>query len=162
VIEIRNRGRGLRKQDRAMTEDEIWGFLREARIARVATTGPDGWPYVVPFHYAVRGTSVVIHCASDGHFLRNVQSNPKVCFEVDEALGLIKADRPCDWSEEYRSVVAFGEARILRDQGERQEALSLLVARYGGEPVSLELSGVEVVEIELKVVTGKKNSRLSR
>jgi len=162
MIEIQNRGKGLRRPHRAMTEEEIWDFVAEARTARVATAGPDGWPYVVPFHYAVRDTSVVIHCAPDGHFLRNVRSNPKVCFEVDEARGLIRSGGPCDWSEEYRSVVAFGRARVLRDDAEREEALNLLVERYGGEPGPLGLSGVEVVEIELEVVTGKKKSRLSR
>ena len=102
-------------------------LLRAARVGRLATTGGDGRPLVVPVCYVFDGAR--IYSAVDAkpkrtrelRRLRNIAENPQVSLVVDE------------WDEDWarlRYVIVEGRAGVLTDGAEFTRAVDLLVAKY--------------------------------
>lgn len=60
------------------------GFLRWARVARLATVAPDGTPHVVPVCPVPDGEEVVVALESGSVKLRNARFKPEVALVVDE------------------------------------------------------------------------------
>src|SRR5690242_5139497 len=75
---------------RKMTDEDTRAFLRGQKIAHVGTVDANGWPYVVPLAYVYLGDeSFWIHTgAHHGHFLTNLEQNPRVCVTVSEIGGM--------------------------------------------------------------------------
>lgn len=96
-----------------MDADEARRFLREQHVAHVATTGADGWPYVIPLVYIYEGgAALYLHTgAKRGHFLANVQERPRICLEVSE-IGPLHPGKPyaCNSALVYASVTLRGLA----------------------------------------------------
>lgn len=57
-------------------------FLRSQRLARLATTGPTGWPHVVPVMYAVNDDGS-LDFDVDGVKLRNLLASSRAAMVVD-------------------------------------------------------------------------------
>jgi PPOX class probable F420-dependent enzyme len=101
--------------------------LSAARVARLATTGHDMRPHLVPVTFAVSGDLLVVgvdqkpKTTTRLRRLRNIEENPRVtvlCDHYDD-----------DWTQLWW-VRADGEASV-RDHGEaREHAIELLVAKY--------------------------------
>jgi nitroimidazol reductase NimA-like FMN-containing flavoprotein (pyridoxamine 5'-phosphate oxidase superfamily) len=76
---------GIRRTDKVMPEAVAHEVLERGFCGRLATVGPDGWPYIVPLLYIVRDGEIWIHNAGvRGHLRVNVDHEARVCFEVDE------------------------------------------------------------------------------
>ena len=108
-------------------------FIREHRVARLATAGRDGRPSVIPICYAFDGEhvySVIDHKpkhvgARDLKRIRNIEENPHVSVVID--------DYSDDWSK-LRYVVIAGDAEIDdpsgSQSGEHHKAIALLRDKY--------------------------------
>jgi PPOX class probable F420-dependent enzyme len=101
--------------------------LTAARVARLATTDPDGRPHLVPIVFAVDGDtlySAVDHKPKRSRTLRrieNARARPDVTVLVDH------------YEEDWRRlwwIRVRGRARVLDDGEERERALSLLAEKY--------------------------------
>ena len=72
------------------TEKEL-GRLREARLARIATVGPDGQPHVVPLTFTLNEAENAIDVGGIGFGSskkwRDAQRNQRVTFLLDESSG---------------------------------------------------------------------------
>src|SRR5919109_762687 len=72
------------------TEAEL-AYLREERLARIATVGPDGHPHVTPvtFHYNEEEDALDIGGIFFGGTKkwRDAQKNPRVTLLVDDVIG---------------------------------------------------------------------------
>ena len=142
---------------------EIERILREAEVGRLGTCA-DGEPYVVPLHFAYSDGRIVFHCARRGKKLDNIAGNPRVCFEVDSG-EVIQADEPCEFSTNYRSVIAYGEARVYIEPKKMVDALRLLVDKYAPRGMSDKITeaavskygNLAVVEITVDEITGKRS-----
>jgi nitroimidazol reductase NimA-like FMN-containing flavoprotein (pyridoxamine 5'-phosphate oxidase superfamily) len=142
---------------------EMEGILREAEIGRFGTCA-GGEPYVVPLNFAYEDGKIVFHCARRGKKLENIAGNSRVCFEVDSGQ-VMQADEPCGFSFSYRSVIAYGEARVHTDPRKMVEALRLLVGKYALRRMSDQLTSeavsryenLAVVEITVDEMTGKRS-----
>lgn len=79
------RGRMYRDR-RLMQPQETTEFLRRQKVANVGTVDAHGRPYVVPLVYIYEGGDLLYLHTGDhqGHFLTNVQNNPRICVEVSE------------------------------------------------------------------------------
>ncbi len=74
----------IRRKDRAMkTRREMENLLEEAAIGRLAVTTKDG-PYVVPVNYMFFEGNIYFHSALTGRKIESIQTDPRVCFLVDE------------------------------------------------------------------------------
>jgi PPOX class probable F420-dependent enzyme len=101
--------------------------LTAARVARLATTDPDGRPHLVPIVFALDGDtlySAVDRKPKRSRTLRrieNARARPDVTVLVDHY------DE--DW-ERLWWIRLRGRARVLDDGGERERALALLAEKY--------------------------------
>ena len=101
--------------------------LGEARVARLATSGPGGRPHVLPVCFVLAGEALywaVDHKPKSGRPLRrllNLAQNPAVELVVDHYSD--------DWNELWWVRVA-GDAELAGPGPEAEGALDLLAAKY--------------------------------
>jgi len=101
--------------------------ISEARVARLATIGPDGKPHIVPITFAMDAESLYFAVDSkpkrttDLKRLRNIAANPVVSVLFDHYEE--------DWSKLWWARID-GVARILGHPDEANRAIDLLVDRY--------------------------------
>jgi PPOX class probable F420-dependent enzyme len=102
-------------------------MVRDARVARMATTDGAGRPLVVPVCYAFDGER--LYSAIDAkpkrtralRRLRNIADNPRVSLVVDRYEE--------DWSR-LCWVILEGRADVLAAGDDRRRGLELLLAKY--------------------------------
>jgi len=153
----------LRSEKAIRDREEMESFLREVEIGRLGTC-VDGKPYVVPLSFAYHKGKIVFHCAKRGKKLDNIAKNPQVCFEVDMG-EVILDEKPCRFSVRYKSVIAYGTARVYNDPDKMIEVLRLIVDKYAKKGMSSQLTkedvlryeNLAVVEITVDEMTGKKS-----
>jgi len=161
------RGRMFRSQ-RLMSEEEAREFLRSHKVAHVGTVDGQGWPYVVPLVYVYEGGDTLYLHTGDhqGHFLTNVQHNPRICVEVGE-MGPVHRGRPyaCNSALVYSSVIVFGEVRIIDDREKKAWFFDRLMEKYGEpgwtfEPGYPHIHRIILYEQKMRIVTGKRSTGL--
>ncbi len=164
------RGRMHRNQ-RLMPDAEAREFLRKQKIAHVGTVDAAGWPYVVPLVYIYEsGDKLYLHTGDhQGHFLSNLQQNPRICVEVAE-IGPLHRGKPyaCNSALVYTSVVVFGSVRVLHGPDSRQMKtwfLDRLLAKHGDpswtfEPGYPMIDRIILYEQQMEIVTGKRSEGL--
>src|SRR5256885_9989942 len=76
----------VRRADKLMAEVRAREILERGFCGRLATVGEDGWPYCVPLLYVCMDGEIFVHnTRAKGHLRANVDREPRVCFEIDEA-----------------------------------------------------------------------------
>jgi nitroimidazol reductase NimA-like FMN-containing flavoprotein (pyridoxamine 5'-phosphate oxidase superfamily) len=122
------------------------------------------YPYVVPVHFVHAEGRIYIHSARAGKKISMLGENSRVCVEIDEFLGLKSADKACDYGTRFRSLIAFGRARIVEEAEDKLRALQLLMGKYAGRSFDFSqrsIQGVTVIEIRIEELTGKQDLGLS-
>jgi nitroimidazol reductase NimA-like FMN-containing flavoprotein (pyridoxamine 5'-phosphate oxidase superfamily) len=154
----------LRRTDKAVSEERARDTLLGGFSGRLGTVGPDGWPYVVPLLYVCMDGMIYVHSArARGHMRRNIEHEPRVCFEVDQPGEVFAYGRfECDTSVAYRSVIAFGTIRIVEDGVRKARFFSELMRKYG-DPAWERPSGffprldeITLYAITVERLTGKE------
>jgi nitroimidazol reductase NimA-like FMN-containing flavoprotein (pyridoxamine 5'-phosphate oxidase superfamily) len=140
---------------------ELETILKGAVICRLAMM--DGSrPYLLPFNYGYRDGAIYIHAASEGKKIDVLRKHPEVCFEVEDEVGIIKADRACKWSTRYRSVLGYGRVEIIEDKAGKQEGLEVIMAQHGGgHLVEFEPGNMKqmlILKVDIQSMSGKKSS----
>jgi nitroimidazol reductase NimA-like FMN-containing flavoprotein (pyridoxamine 5'-phosphate oxidase superfamily) len=122
----------VRRSDKLMSEARAREVLERGFCGRLATIGEDGWPYCVPLLYVCMEGGIFVHNTSaKGHLRANVDHEPRVCFEVDEAGEVFPYGRfECDSTVAYASVVAFGRIRVVEELASRRRFFDALMAKY--------------------------------
>ena len=122
----------VRRADKLMAEERARETLERGFCGRLATVGEDGWPYCVPLLYVCMDGEIFVHnTRAKGHLRANVDREPRVCFEIDEAGEVFAYGRfECDSTVEYRSVIAFGRIRVVEDLKTRERFFDALMAKY--------------------------------
>lgn len=129
-----------------MTNEGLRRRFAAARVARLATVGPDGAPHLVPITFAVVGATIVHavdHKPKRTRALRrldNVAANPAVSVLADHY--------DDDWTALWW-VRADGRARIV-DAGsaEGAAAIAALVERYAPYRANAPAGPVVIVDVE--------------
>ncbi|MBE6060669.1 MAG: pyridoxamine 5'-phosphate oxidase family protein, partial [Clostridium sulfidigenes] len=99
----------MRKKDREVLGEDIEKILTNGEYGVLATVGENGYPYTVPLSYVYQDNSIYFHCAKEGHKLDNIEKNHKVSFCVVTDTEVL----PGKFSTNYKSIIAFGEAKEL-------------------------------------------------
>jgi nitroimidazol reductase NimA-like FMN-containing flavoprotein (pyridoxamine 5'-phosphate oxidase superfamily) len=154
----------VRRTDRVMSPDDAMAALMRGFHGRLATVGADGYPYCVPLLYVWMDGAIYVHnTAARGHLRTNVEHAPRVCFEIDEASEVFDYGRfECDSSVAYRSVIVFGDIRIVEDRAVKQRFCDGLMAKYGkadnNRPKGFypRLDQITVYAIAIARITGKE------
>ena len=157
--------RELRRKNQVLPQEETLAILRRGTSGVLAVLGDEGYPYAVPLSYVYEDGRLLFHCAREGHKLDAIRGCDKASFCV------IDQDRvgPEEFTTLFRSVIAFGRARILEGEEERRSALLLLGRRYSpgdeaalGAEVASSLAHVCMVELVIEHLTGKESKELAK
>lgn len=105
---------------------EVYDILDEANVCHVGFVTDDG-PVVIPTIHARLGDSLLIHGSPASRLIRTVGVGIDVCVTVTLVDGLVLARSAFHHSMNYRSVVVFGTAAVIRDDHEKLEALDAFV-----------------------------------
>ncbi|WP_027631949.1 pyridoxamine 5'-phosphate oxidase family protein [Clostridium hydrogeniformans] len=145
-----------------LTSEQIDALLHDAKTGSFATINENGYPYAVGMHFIYFNNKIYLHGLPKGQKIDNIKRNSKVCFEVNELIGLLIAndDNPCNTNAEYNSVVILGNASLVEDINYKGEVLNKLVEKYTPEFIGKELpsnmvKGTAVIEIDIVECTGK-------
>ena len=158
----------MHRAKRLMPDEEAKVFLRTHKVVHVGTVDAKGWPYVIPLVYIYeRGDVLYLHTGDhQGHFLTNIQQNPRICVEVGE-IGPVHRGRPyaCNSALVYSSVIVFGAVRIIDDRTMKAWFFDRLLAKYGDEGWTFEpgypqINRIILYEQKMEMVTGKHSSGL--
>ncbi|HET7488691.1 MAG TPA: pyridoxamine 5'-phosphate oxidase family protein [Acidimicrobiales bacterium] len=96
--------------------DVVDGVLDEALVCNVGFA-VDGRPWVVPTAFARVGDHVYLHGAAGNFALRALAAGAEACVTVTLLDGLVLARSAFHHSMNYRSVMLFGVAQAVTDEG---------------------------------------------
>ncbi len=141
----------------------LTGLLNTSHVGRLGTIGADGCPMIKPLNFAFTGQRLYFHTAMAGEKMEDIKRDPRVCFETDLPIALVKSrSEPCKAKYLFRSLIIKGKARIVEDRNEKLTALRLLMEKYQPEggygnflEEKLRITGVVCIEIE--EMTGKED-----
>jgi len=109
----------------------IHAILDAGMIAHVGFctgTQPDAiQPVVIPMLYARDGDALVLHGSIASRLIREVGAGIPACVSVTHVDGLVLARSHFHHSMNYRSIVAFGRARLVDDPAAKAAALARFV-----------------------------------
>lgn len=101
-------------------------ILDEGMVAHVGFDAGGG-VIVIPMTYARRGDEILLHGAVASRWLSSFENGLPVSVCVTHLDGLVLAQSAFSHSMNYRSVVCFGEASVVRDSDEKAAAFQAFV-----------------------------------
>ncbi len=157
--------REMRRKKQVLSKEECELVLERGTSGVLAVLGEGGYPYAVPLSYVyTEDGKIVFHCAKQGHKLDAIAKNDKVSFCVVD-LDDIQPER---YTTYFRSVIAFGRARVLEEE-EKRAAIEALAAKYTPDDpegrkqeIEREYRALCVVAIEIEHLSGKEAIELVR
>ncbi len=160
-----DRGKLLRLPQRGSRELEvIYGILDAGFLAHIGFQ-QEGQPFVIPTLYGRRDDRLFLHGSSASRTLRQLETGAPACVTVTLVDGLVLARSAFHHSMNYRSVVAFGTARLLADPEQKRAALRVIAehaipGRWNDTrpPSERELHLTRVLEFTLEEATAKQRS----
>ena len=157
--------REMRRRRQQLGREECERILRNATSGVLAVCGVDGEPYAVPLSFVYDDGMIYFHSAVKGHKLEVLAENSKVSFCVVEKDDVV----PEEYTTYFRSVIAFGTARIIGDGERKLATLRLLADKYAPgetqrreEEIDKGLNHLVMVEISVERISGKEAIELVR
>lgn len=150
--------REMRRIKQLLSTEETVAVMNRCSNGVLACIGDDGYPYAVPLNYVYFNGKIYFHSAKVGHKIDAITNNPKVSFAVIDQDTIVSKE----FTSYFRSVIAFGKARITEGT-EYQEAFRALVEKYSGdqpeEDKPNEISRCThayIIAIDVEHITGKE------
>ena len=141
--------------------ETIYRILDEAFVCHVGFT-VDEQPFVIPTAYARVGEQLVLHGSQASRMMRALAWGVDVCVTVTLVDGLVLARSAFHHSINYRSVVIFGKAQVVRDEDEKLAALRAFTEHIVPDrwqdvrpPTDKELKATTVLSLPLQEASAK-------
>jgi nitroimidazol reductase NimA-like FMN-containing flavoprotein (pyridoxamine 5'-phosphate oxidase superfamily) len=122
----------------------------------------DGQPFVIPTLYGRDGERLYLHGSAASRMLRELETGIPTCVTVTLVDGLVLSRSAFDHSMNYRSIVAFGNARKVGDPEQKVKALRvisehLIAGRWADVrgPNQKELKATMVLEFSIEEASSK-------
>lgn len=123
-----------------MTEAQIDAFLRETRIAKIATLNADGSPTVVPVWFEWDGETAAFFTHYKTPKIARIEHDPRIALNVEASLDSLEA-----W------VTIEGTATI-EESGGIELARRLIARYYSAERIAKTLPGWEKMADEWRLI----------
>jgi nitroimidazol reductase NimA-like FMN-containing flavoprotein (pyridoxamine 5'-phosphate oxidase superfamily) len=137
----------------------VHAVLDEALHCHIAFVR-DGRPVSLPTMHARNGETIYVHGSSGGRFA--LLDGEPICVTVTLLDALVLARSWMHHSAAFRSVVAHGEARVVRDPEERLTAMRALIEKMhpgrseqSRPPTAKEDAATAIVALKLEAVSLK-------
>lgn len=124
----------MRRKDAQVTDvEKIKDILRNCEICRLGLS--DGlYPYVVPVNFGFEINEeklcLYFHGSKVGRKGDLIKKSPFAGFEMDANHSINTAEKPCDFSYKYQSIIGHGDVKPLTETKEKYRALSLIMSHY--------------------------------
>lgn len=159
------RSRVRRKPDRAAyDEQQVFAILDAAVLAHVGYV-IDGQPFVTPTTFWREGRKLYWHGSAASRMVRAQASGLPVCVTVSHVDGLVLARSGIAHSMNYRSVMAFGRARLIEGLEAQRAAMNAFIDRlYPSRSATLrpgsdsEIRQTSVVEMTIEEASAKQRA----
>jgi nitroimidazol reductase NimA-like FMN-containing flavoprotein (pyridoxamine 5'-phosphate oxidase superfamily) len=127
---ISNRNRVRRTPDRGRFDHKtVYDILDAAMVAHIAYV-IDGQPYCTPTGFWREDDRLYWHGSSASRMIRNQAAGTPVCVTVTHLDAIVLARSGFHHSVNYRSVMAYGRARLVADESEKRRAMDGYVDRF--------------------------------
>lgn len=150
--------REMRRFKQLLSAEDVHAVMSRGTNGVLACLGDDDYPYAVPLSYAYYNDKIYFHAAKEGHKIDAIAKHPKVSFAVVDEDTIVSAE----YTTYFRSVIAFGQARIVEGD-EWAEAFQTMVEKYSGDqPEEAKLNEIMgckrsyIVAIDVEHITGKE------
>lgn len=155
-----------RRNDRgAYDHATIHALLDAAMLCHVAYV-VDGQPFCTPTFFWREGSTLYWHGSSASRMLRNLSEGESACLTVTHLDSLVLARSGFNHSADYRSVMAFGKAKLVEDPVEKERALVMMVDRlFPGRTAILrkgtqqEIKATAVIAMEIERASAKVRAK---
>ena len=143
--------KGMTKRERQVTDpQQILEILDMAKVMHLGLC-ENNEPYVVPMNYGYTmeqgKLTLYLHSAVRGKKLDMIRKNPNVFFEMNCDLIPFEGPVPCRYGLSYSSLMGQGQARIVEDPEEKQEAMTILMKTQSGKDFSFNEKLVSIVSV---------------
>lgn len=152
--------RGIRRKNQILSQQEVENILQNGTSGVLALLGDNDYPYAVPISYVYDNGKIYFHSAKCGHKIDAIQKTAKVSFCVIDKDLIV----PEEYTTYFRSVIAFGQIRIIEDDNEKRTAIEKLAIKYAPEDTDINRNNVInrgweplcMLEMKIEHVTGKE------
>ena len=156
--------REMRRKRQELPQQEVLDILRRGTSGVLALLGDNDYPYAVPISYVYDEGKIYFHSAKSGHKLDGLRKSAKVSFCVIDKDVVV----PEKYTTYFRSVIAFGEIRVIEDEREKRAAIEKLSLKYAPEDtaanredaINREWEALCMLELKIDHVTGKAAKEL--
>lgn len=159
------RHRVERTKARARYDGEAIHAILDAGLIAHVGFSIDGQPFVIPMLYARDGETILLHGSIASRLVNALGAGIPACISVTHVDGLVLARSHFNHSVNYRSVVAFGLAKLVADPDEKVAALAHIVdtlvpgrAAESRAPDRNELAATNVLRFEIEDASAKIRS----
>ena len=165
--------RKMRRIRQELDRESCLEMINRATSGVLSVMGDEGYPYGVPMSYVFAPSDAegvpdrfFFHCAKTGHKADAIRACDKACFTIVDRDDVV-AD---EFTTYYRSVIAFGRARLLETPEEILPAIKLLTDRYSPDEaeekksgeINKQLPALMMIELDVEHMTGKEAIELVR
>ena len=156
--------REMRRGKQALSVDETIEILHKGTSGVLALSGDCGYPYAVPLSYVFIDDKLYFHCATEGHKLDAIKSDPRASFCVT-AQDIVS---PEEYTTHYKSVIVFGKISIMEDDVQKLRAIRKLSAKYApndsehhrDDVIGKEWKSLCMLEMVPEHITGRQAKEL--
>jgi len=139
----------------------VHGLLDAAAMCHVSYV-VDGQPFCTPTLFWREGSRLYWHGSNASRMLRNLSQGEPACLTVTHFDSIVLARCGFNHSADYRSVMAFGQARLIQDKAEKTRALIMMVDRFFPgrtaqlrETASQEVNATSVIAMDIERASAK-------
>ena len=160
--EITRRNKVVRRPQRGFYDKAtVHGILDAAIVAHVSYV-VDGQPFCTPTGFWREGEHIYWHGSSASRMIRFQSPGVPVCVTVTHLDAIVLARSGFHHSVNYRSVMAYGTARLVEDAAEKRRAMDGFVDRFFPgraatlrPPSTQEIKATSFVVMEIEQASAK-------
>ena len=157
----------IRRKDREITDKKlIEEFISNQKIIRLGYYDKNNNEvYIVPvnYGYTIENEQYIfyLHGGKGGRKYELSKEEPNIGFEIDGQYKLVEAEKACDYSAKYQSVIGNGKIKILDDIEEKKKGLDIIMkhttGKSGFEYIPRMVQNVAVYKLSVTKLTCKGN-----
>ena len=152
--------REMRRKKQSLPQQETEDILNRGTSGVLALLGDNGYPYAVPVSYVYNDGKLYFHSAKSGHKIDAIRRTAKASFCVIDKDLIV----PEEYTTYFRSVIVFGQIRVIEDDSEKRTAIEKLAVKYAPEDsaanrdnaINREWKPLCMLEMTIDHITGKE------
>ena len=151
--------RTMRREKQLLPNEIAVEILERNTSGTLALAGDEDYPYAVPISYVYADGKIYFHSAVSGHKIDAVKRQEKVSFCVIDQDQIV----PEKYTTYFRSVIAFGKAKLVEDLDEMRRIATVLAMKYSAdfaegipEEISSSIDHMAIIEMTIDHMTAKE------